>query len=259
MKPLTGDPNRSIFKLGDTVTRPVTKGSATIHRLLVHLHYQGIAGCPKFIGVEGDQEILSFVEGDTYDYPLSGPIASQTALGSAARLLRSLHDASADFLSVCSDPEPVWMLPTQKPADVICHGDFAPYNVALTGSRVVGVFDFDAAHPGPRVWDLAYSVYCWAPFKSKPGDAMGELSDQIERARQFCDAYGAHEDHCYNLVDTMVLRLLALIDFMHKEAALGDLQFKANLEQEHDLGYLADIDYLRLNQAEITRGLLANS
>ncbi|WP_405867085.1 phosphotransferase [Streptomyces sp. NBC_01515] len=44
------------------------------------------------------------------------------------------------------------------PVEVICHGDFAPYNCVFTGEGAVGLIDFDAARPGPRAWDLALHV-----------------------------------------------------------------------------------------------------
>ena len=79
---------------------------------------------------------------------------------SAAKLLRTYHDATESFIT----PETFklsWMLPVKEPAEVIVHGDFAPYNVALKGNRAVGIIDFDTAHPAPRLWDIAYAVYRW--------------------------------------------------------------------------------------------------
>ncbi|MGI8993282.1 MAG: phosphotransferase, partial [Nocardioidaceae bacterium] len=51
---------------------------------------------------------------------------------------------------------------------VICHHDFAPYNVALsssaTGERLVGVFDWDMAGPGTPLDDLAFAAWNWVPL-----------------------------------------------------------------------------------------------
>ncbi|UXI04257.1 phosphotransferase enzyme family protein [Photobacterium sp. TY1-4] len=251
-----GSPERAIYHDEDRVIRPLNPWSATIHRLLEHLHVHGVMNCPRFISVDGEQEVLSYIEGETYNYPLSGAIASHHALTSAASLLRQLHDASVSFLSSNSDHQHQWMLPAQAPQEVICHGDFAPYNVALNGEVVSGVFDFDTAHPGPRVWDMAYAVYCWAPFKTDPTDALGTLSAQIERARAFCDAYGASAAQRQLLVEMMMKRLAALVAFMQSEADAGNAQFKTNIAQGHHLSYLADIDYLKQHRQVITSGLL---
>lgn len=57
------------------------------------------------------------------------------------------------------------MLSAVNPIEVMCHGDFAPYNVVLNGSDAVGIIDFDTLHPGSRLSDVAYAVYRWAPLK----------------------------------------------------------------------------------------------
>ena len=144
-----------------------------------------------------------------------------------------------------------------EPIEVICHGDFAPYNVALTDNEVMGVFDFDTAHPAPRVWDLAYAVYCWAPFKSNNDDSLGEISDQIERAVLFCNAYQATEQQREELVTTMIARLQALLNFMKQQANEGNTQFQQNLDDGHHLSYEKDIEYLIKNRQLITKQLLA--
>ncbi|MFY0666247.1 MAG: phosphotransferase [Natronospirillum sp.] len=258
MNELIGGRDGVIYKDGTTMVRPLNTWSSTIHLLLTHLRKKGIVGCPEFMGKEDGNELLSYVEGETYNYPLSGSIASPTALASAARLLKSLHDASADFLRSYPEHDFHWMLSAETPHEVICHGDFTPYNVALHGDHVVGVFDFDAAHPASRVWDLAYSVYCWAPFKTDPGDALGTLSEQIVRARLFCDAYGATTAHREALVQMMMRRLTSLVDFMQSAAASGNQKFVANIEQGHHVSYLRDIEHLRQHKKEITQGLLVD-
>jgi hypothetical protein len=255
MEELTGGREGSIYQDGDIVIRPLNPWSTTIHRLLTHLHQHGVNEAPKFIGIDGQTEQLSFVRGDTYNYPLTGAIATVEALSSAAKLLRKLHDASASFLSKHDSESLTWMLTPREPNEVICHGDFTPYNVALSGNHVVGVFDFDTAHPAPIIWDLAYSIYCWAPFKTDRIDGLGSLSDQISRSKIFCDSYGATSKQREQLPEAMVKRLTALVDFMHNEAQQGNQQFAANIEQGHHLAYLADIEYIRLNQTLIRQGV----
>ena len=47
---------------------------------------------------------------------------------------------------------------------MICHNDFAPYNLAFRDGLPVGAIDFEAASPGPRAWDLAYLAYRLVPL-----------------------------------------------------------------------------------------------
>lgn len=149
------------------------------------------------------------------------------------------------------------MHPGREPIEVICHGDYAPYNVVLQGNQTVGIFDFDTAHPAPRIWDTAYAVYCWAPFKTHEYDALGDLNSQSVRAKQFCDAYGLCNVDREVLVMTMIDRVQALVDHMHSEASNGNEAFIENIRDGHHLAYLADIEYLRKNTDQITQSLLS--
>ncbi|OAN11630.1 hypothetical protein A3K86_22200 [Photobacterium jeanii] len=261
-----------------TVRREAGFWSPAIHALLSYLEDQGCDFVPRVIALGEDSidrkqyEELSLIEGDVYDYPLTGAIATEEALISVAQLLRRYHDFTEGFLSwnqktncyqhnniapqgsTCQQGgELVWMLSPKAPPEVICHGDFAPYNVALRGNEVVGVFDFDTAHPAPRIWDLAYAIYCWAPFKTTAPDVMGDLKAQCKRAKIFCQAYGFPVHDRQELVSMMIQRLQALVTFMHDEAAKGNQSFIANLQDGHDQAYLSDIEYLRQNQDVISR------
>ncbi|PSV20358.1 phosphotransferase [Photobacterium leiognathi subsp. mandapamensis] len=256
MEILSSGRENAIFKRKDTVVRPLNFYSSSVHLLLQHFEKQGIEGLPRFVAIEGDNEIVTFVEGETANYPLSGAVTSDIAVISAGKLLRRLHDASVGFITDATYKDQVWMLPECEPVEVMCHGDYAPYNVALSGNEVVGIFDFDTAHPASRLWDLAYAIYCWAPFKTHVYDKLGELPDQIVRAKLFCDAYGMTNSQRQQLVATMIERLKTLVDFMKQQAAEGNTQFIANIADGHHLSYLADIDYLQQNGKQIVSGLM---
>ncbi len=258
MELLSGGRENSIFRLDDKVCRPAGAWSSSVHQLLNHLENQGFKSAPKSYGFdEKGNEILSYVEGEVFNYPLTGAVASDEALISAAQLLRKLHDASSSFVAQALAENLPWMLPRREPVEVICHGDYAPYNVSLQGNHTVGVFDFDTAHPAPRVWDIAYAVYCWAPFKTHQADAMGDIQSQAVRAKLFCDAYGVSVDERETLVTAVITRVQALVDFMYREAESGNEAFIANIRDGHHLAYLADIEYLQINDPLITDVLIA--
>ncbi|MDO6706944.1 hypothetical protein Q4579_12020, partial [Photobacterium sp. 1_MG-2023] len=122
--------------------------------------------------------------------------------------------------------------------------------------ETVGMIDFDTAHPAPRIWDIAYAVYCWAPFKTHEYDAMGDLESQSVRAKQFCDAYGLPEKDRLAFVDAMIDRVQALVDHMHSEASQGNQTFIENIKDGHHLAYLADIQYLNSHKQYITDTLV---
>ncbi|NAW86625.1 aminoglycoside phosphotransferase family protein [Photobacterium halotolerans] len=257
MEELQGGREGQIFRSDNKIYRPRGKWSETVHFLLSHIAENGFNAAPKPYGFdEKNNEILSYVEGDVFNYPLKGNIATTEALTSAAKLLRLYHDASSSFLSKHSNEPMEWMLPGREPAEVICHGDYAPYNVSLIGSEKVGIIDFDTAHPAPRIWDIAYALYCWAPFKTHEYDAMGDLESQSIRAKQFCDAYGLLEVDRQGLVKAMIDRVQALVDHMHNEASKGNQAFIENIKDGHHLAYLTDIKYLSSHQQYITDALV---
>lgn len=253
MEELQGGREGRVFRSENKVYRPRGKWSETIHSLLSYIAENGFNAAPKPYGFDDtDNEILSYVEGEVFNYPLKGNIATIEALISAAKLLRLYHDASSSFLSHHSTELLEWILPSREPMEIICHGDYAPYNVVLVGSEAVGIIDFDTAHPAPRIWDIAYAVYCWAPFKTHEYDAMGDLGSQSIRAKQFCDAYGLLDVDRLALVKAMTERVQSLVDIMHNEASNGNQAFIENIKDGHHLAYLADIQYLNDNEQYIT-------
>lgn len=260
MEELQGGREGQIFRSENKVYRPRGQWSETVQRLLSYLESKGFDGAPKPYGFDDNgNEIVSYVDGEIFNYPLIGNIATTEALTSAAKLLRRYHDVSSSFLAQQSHRSLEWMLPSREPKEVICHGDYAPYNVALIESEVVGIIDFDTAHPAPRVWDLAYAIYCWAPFKTDPYDAMGDIESQTARAKQFCDAYGLHEADRLTLVAVMAERVQALVDHMHNQAQKGNKAFIDNINDGHHLAYVADIQYINSNKQYITDILMAKN
>ncbi|PSU29041.1 aminoglycoside phosphotransferase family protein [Photobacterium lutimaris] len=256
MEELQGGRDGLVCRSEDKVYRPSGFWSFSVHQLLSHLESEGFNSAPKSYGFDNNgNEVLSYVLGDVYNYPLVGAIATPEALCSAAALLRQYHDATVSFVKSKACDDLRWLLPTREPQEVICHGDYAPYNVALNGNTVVGVFDFDTAHPATRIWDVAYAVYCWAPFKTHPCDSLGDLTEQTIRAKQFCDSYGLSHEGRTQLVDTIISRLRALVDFMHSEAAKGNEAFIGNIKDGHHLAYIADIEFLKRNKKQITDSL----
>lgn len=255
MEYLQGGRN-NIARLDNAVHRPTGFWSKSVHELLNHLKEEGFDSAPEPLGFDEDgNEIVTFLSGDVSNYPLTKAASSSEALTTAAELLRAYHDATVSFIKKGIDQHS-WLLPKREPTEVICHGDYAPYNVVLHGNRAVAIIDFDTAHPAPRVWDIAYALYRWAPLKNPNNpDTLGCIETQTQRARHFCDAYRLPDAERIGLVDVVIERLQTLVDFMRTEAKNGNEAFQANLDDGHHLAYLDDIDYLNKNRLFIETGL----
>lgn len=234
-----------IWRDGDTVTRPAGPWTPTVHRFLNHLRDRGFAGAPLPIGLtEAGQEVVSFVRGRVSEDLRDPLVGSEAMLRSAAALLRDFHAASRGFLEADRQAQ-AFMLEPREPREIVCHGDFAPYNVAGDGDRAVGLIDFDTIHPAPALWDLAYAVYRWAPLFS-PGHQSGvfDMDTQLRRARIFCDAYGATTEQRRHLPGMIGERLRALVAFMQARAKAGDEAFMEDVEAGEAALYLEDIAYM---------------
>ncbi|MBB6482902.1 aminoglycoside phosphotransferase family protein [Rhizobium lusitanum] len=241
---------------GDTVLRQACPWTPNIHALLAALPEHGFTAAPAPISFDAVWERVSYLPGATGDLDSSREMRTEKALRSAASLLRHYHDCSA-LLLPCLERELVWQLSSREPAEIICHGDFAPYNVLLNDGEVTGIIDFEAAHPGPRSWDIAYAIYRWAPLSSDVEvEGLGRLDDQIRRARMFVDAYGMSIDARHLIPETIVARLEALLAFMEHEASRGVERYRRNLQDGHDRIYRHDIAYVLKWSLEITAGLV---
>lgn len=239
-----------ITRAEDRVHRPAGPWTPTVHRLLAHLHERGFVEAPEPIALGEALETVSFLPGHAGEYPWTKDVASEAALVTAARLLRNYHDAAATFPR--SD-EDLWSQADRAPVQTICHGDFAPYNCVFDGRNAVGIIDFDTAHPGPRVWDVASAVYRFAPFTTGAveGEHVPTLETRLARAAEFCRAYDLDDASRAQVVDAMVSGLVALVTTIETQAAAGVAKFVEDLEQGHVDLYRADVAYIETHAASI--------
>jgi len=136
--------------------------------------------------------VLAFVPGEVHGYPMPEWMWDDAVLVAAARVLRRYHGATAGF----APPRARWRLPAREPAEVVCHNDFAPYNLVFRGRTLAGVIDFDTASPGPRAWDLAYLAYRLVPLTA-PGNPDAPATPEADRMRRLallCATYGPPAD-----------------------------------------------------------------
>ena len=136
-------------------------------------------------------------------------------LVAAARALRELHDATAGFARAGR----VWQLAPHEPDEVICHNDFAPYNLVFRDGELAGAIDFEAASPGPRVWDLAYLAYRLVPLTAPANPDGRDDTDRPARLARLCAAYGGIEPA--EVLAVVPARLDELADFSDAHGRAG--------------------------------------
>ena len=253
---LSGGRVGKIYKSNDLVIRPSNPWTQDVHNFLNYIIDEGAHFVPKPYGInENDEEMISFLPGDVFNYPLPKKLLSDSMIICSAKLLSKYHKYSQSYISKLMGEEK-WMLPTIYPIEVMCHGDFAPYNVTIINDQAVGIIDFDTLHPGTAMWDIAYAIYRWVPFtSSKNPDHYDDLEEQIRKAKLFLDSYGIEADKRESLPQVLIERLQNLVNFMCSEADNGNEDFESNIKEGHLQLYLDDIQYIKDNEMKIKDGI----
>lgn len=246
---LTGGNVSFVYRSGDTVRRELKADSTKIHKLLKHLEKKGFGYAPKFLGIdERGREILSFIEGEAGNDPLKEYMWSDNVLKEIAKMLRLYHDAVSDF-PLLDDWKPIDNTPDK--VEVLCHNDFARYNIIFNQKRPIGIIDFDVAGPGPRLWDIAYTLYTCVPlsryYLSETGEAVYYYSlkhaNRVkQRVKLFFESYGEGIDEDY--LEMVCLRLEGLCKTIKRKALEGDIAFQKMIDEGHLEHYQNDIKFI---------------
>jgi hypothetical protein len=172
-----------VVRVGDTVRRASGPWTPTVHALLAHVTSRGFPA-PRPLGIdEKGREILSFIEGTPTTWPLPQFYKRPEALLHQGQMLRRYHEIAADFVPP-ADANWQQCGPAQlKPGEVVCHCDFAPYNLIWRDARIVGVIDWEWAMPAPPLRDVAFSAWMSVPLRT--GEDRDVMSfDHIPHARE---------------------------------------------------------------------------
>jgi 8-oxo-dGTP diphosphatase len=168
-------------RVGATVRRPTGPWTPAVHALLEHLGEAGVPGVPRVLGYdERGREVLTYLPGEVVYVP-EQPMSDEQ-LADVARWLRVFHDASRSFRP---EGEVPWRFGKRALAtgEIVCHHDVGWYNLAFTGQRLTGVFDWDVAGPGVPLDDLAFCAWNNVPLMPVAGSAA-------RRLRLVAEAYG---------------------------------------------------------------------
>ena len=178
---------------GDRVVRPAYPWAPTIHALLRYLTAEGFGAVPNPIGIADGVETLGFIPGE------SGPagwakVVPDDGLRTFARFLRRYHEATVGFEPPSEGASWAFRSGAAGHNEVICHGDFGPWNVVWRGCEPVGLLDFDFAGPGDPMLDISYALQYSAPFcddeECVTWHAYPEPPDRRRRIEIFAEAYG---------------------------------------------------------------------
>jgi hypothetical protein len=220
---LTSQTNQEVFRVGDTVHRAMGRWSPAVHDLLEYLASVQFTHAPRVLGVDEEgREVLTYFNG------VSGreswkEVVPLAGLRSFAALLRSYHDAVKGY-KPRSGLE--WALADHAPrsGEIVCHCDFGPWNIVWSGSKPIGIVDWDFASPAPAMYDVAYALEYVAPFRDDETCvkwlAYPKPPDRRKRIEAFAKAYGLTT--ASGLVDEVVAVQEAAIENVRRLASMGE-------------------------------------
>jgi thiamine kinase-like enzyme len=256
---LTGGQMAYATRIDDTVHRTTGGWTPAVHRFLKYLEKKKFEGVPRVVGFdERGREMLAFIDGVAGFFSLSkttpAHLWSDDTLREAAQFLRRYHDATVSYKP---QKNAKWQIshPDESKREVICHNDFAPYNCIFEDGHFKAVVDFDTAGPGPRIDDIAYAAYSFAPLYNNEKCkwvGLATAPDPGYRLRLFCDSYGI--EYCDGIVDVIIDRVLRLREYVLERAMTGDPRFVSKVEEGHVEGYEEDLEFIldhkdKLNEA----------
>lgn len=173
-----------VVRVGDTVRRPPSVATPLMRDVLLHLERAGFDAAPRWLGTDDHgRDVLTWVDGDAFGgaernrlHPFIGDPPDSIAfsdeqVGAAFRLLRRYHDTFAD-------------------GELVCHGDFGPWNLVWREALPAAIIDFGNVHPGVRADDVAYALRCFLSF----GLVDAPAAELAHRARAAVTAYGMSFD-----------------------------------------------------------------
>ena len=200
---LSGSINK-VARVGNTVRRPVHRWTSAVHGLLRYLEDVDFKGVPRLLGLDGEYEILSYVEGDAGKRPWMEVLKTDRAIEQIAGFLGSYHLAVKDYLP---PNEAEWYVPGLKwrPGLIIRHGDLGPWNSIWRDGDLTGVIDWDFAEPGEPIQNLAQVAWYLVPLRGRDfwkKAGFDHPPDLRKRLDVLCECYGGADP--VDVIDALI-------------------------------------------------------
>lgn len=252
---MNGGNINKVARVGDTVRREA-EPNPFVYELLEHLEKKHFSYSPRYLGQDDQgREILSYLEGEVpgNNYPeIEEYMWSDEVLVNLGKLLRMFHDVTVGFKP--SQPS-INNYPDESLHEVVCHNDAALYNIVFKNKLPAGIIDFDMAGSGPRLWDIAYTLYTSVPLAGFAPDSQNRAVVSYDKARNaserkrridlFFDSYGMAVPH--DLKDWVISRIKFMCTTLSDRADAGDPAFVKLVNEGHLAHYEKEIIFLEMH------------
>lgn len=243
---------RPVELTAETVTRPAGRHSRTVHSFLRHLREKGLDCVPEPLSLNEETEMLRYIDGESGGDGWKNQ-HDEHGLRSAARLLRRIHDASADW--VPPDDAVFDAPPAAADGDVYVHGDPGPWNFVWRDGEAIALIDWDFLHRAPRLDDVAYALLWFAPMRDDQSSMewhhFPHVPDRRARIEAFLDAYGIPAD--FDVADAVIRRRHATIEHVRFLAGQGQEPQKTWVAEGSLEDEAAEIRWIEDNRSLFSR------
>ena len=186
---LSENTGQTVLSDGREILREADAFSPELFRFLRYLAERNLP-VEKPLRIEAGREIYQFERAESI-HPKAW---SDEALFAVGGLVRSLHDAGADYVPENKEGFRPWYLRELDGMHRIwCHGDIAPWNLLTRGGMPCFLIDWEYAGPLDPMTELARVLWLFAQLHDDDVAEMQGLPSLERRAAQvrlICDAYG---------------------------------------------------------------------
>ena len=181
-------------RLGKVVHRDQSDHSKYVHQVLVLLEKAGFAFAPRFLGIDDkNREMIAYIDGYVpHGQDVPPETWSLTTMQAIFEQIRTLHDLTAGTALA-------------RGCECVCHGDLSYANTVYSEGRAVAFIDWDLAHPGTRLEDVAYALLEYLSIGEYEGDGV---EGRANLARALADAYGVSQGEKQEVFDLMLKQLM---------------------------------------------------
>ena len=244
--PLHGGSVNTVALKDGVVRRELSAASPAVHQVLSYLKSQHLTQIPHLLGKDETFEYLRFIPGETLTRPWRAAIKTDAWLTQVGSWLRRYHATIAGF-RLRGDAHFAWGPATAEPDMIVCHGDLGPWNCVEQAEKLVAVIDWDLAHYGYRLDDVAEFALESVPLRPILRDTMGADTSRAvleQRLATFCSAYGVQPDevlrHLPNYLSKVITQIQETAD-RDIEPFISFVQRGTVEELERDKAFIASV------------------
>ena len=200
---LSENTGKSVLSDGCEILREADASSPEIFRFLRYLAERDLP-VEKPLRIEAGKEAYRFEQAE-----LVHPKAwSDEALFAVGSLVRSLHDAGADYVPQDKERFRPWYLrELDGKYRIWCHGDIAPWNLLTRDGMPYLLIDWEYAGPLDPMTELARVLWLFAQLHDDDIAEMQGLPSPKRRAAQvrlICDAYGLAQGERWGMIERIM-------------------------------------------------------